>query len=484
MSLILDAAWKLRRERDYVLLYKLSYVGFVDDYKLITPQAAILFSLFDGERTTEQVAEALSYVTGLHPDISVQTVNQFLDEYGNCLVDISQVPKEQIRIYNPLKFVMNTNDVDLTPKRLIAPLFLVYMVTNACCANCIYCYAGKQEEDGSYDGGLMPLPRVKEFLQETAELEIPTIIISGGDPFMHPNILEILEQTISLGILPNVSTKCILPKGVVDRLSEIGLKRLQISVDSPYSETVAFMTGVRNENYLQGIISTIKRVVRAGITVETNMVITSYNLRHIPELVDILQSLGVRSIGLSNYVISFYRHSDDILLSEEDLDWLEETVNTLREKYKGVDIKYGGRQLAESLLEKVVKIGTKEREKYFARRTRCTAGMRQLAIYPDGKVVPCEEAPPTKEFVFGNLKRQSIKEIWNSERLIEVIRPPREKFIGQPCYDCLDFYECHAYLGRCYMHALKAYGTPYAPPPECPKAPSQSGLFLTSKSCE
>ena len=73
MSLILDSAWRLRREQDYVLLYKLSDLGFVDDYKLITPQAAILFSLFDGERTTEQVVEALSYVTGLHPEISVQT---------------------------------------------------------------------------------------------------------------------------------------------------------------------------------------------------------------------------------------------------------------------------------------------------------------------------------------------------------------------------------------------------------------------------
>ena len=471
MALILNPMWRMRREQGYVLLYRLTDIGTVAEQSFIHPLKAITIALFDGKRTVEDVAHALNYVTGR--PVEPHNVKQFLDENSRYFIEASEVSERLRRRYDPLEFVMDADSIDFTFKRPLAPLSLVYMVTNACRTNCIYCYAERQRHGKG--GPLLPLPRVKELIEETAELRIPVIHFSGGDPFMHPDILDILEHTVARDILPVISTKCVLSEATVDRLAEIGIPRVQISIDSPDPDTIFLLTGARN--YLEEMIPVIKRLKAKGIKVATKTVLTSYNVRQVPALVDLLASLGVDDIGLGEYVRSLYRHLDDnLFMSHEDLKWLDETVQRLREKYSSTSI-------STSWVFAPEPKSRREKERAFLNRARCTAGMQQLAIYPDGKVVPCEEVPSTPEFVVGDLSKQSILEVWNSERLMQLIRPPKEKFLGQPCYDCLDFYECHAFLGRCFVHALKAYGTPYAPPPECPKS-SPSGLRLqTSPIC-
>lgn len=466
MQLILDSRWRLRRERGSVLLYKLSDAGIVEDYKLITPQTAILLSLFDGKRNEKDVIDALAYITGCSLKDASELVSSFIKDANNYLIDATEV-KNRAKL-NPMDFVMNVDDIDLVHRRLSAPLNLVYMVTNACLANCIYCYAGKQGNKND----LLPLHRIKEVLEESAEIGVPSITVSGGDPFMHPHILDILGYIVNLKLNYSVSTKCFLSKAIINRLVEIGVDRIQVSIDSPSSKTMKLLTGI--ENYVERMSSVIKYLVSRGIKVSTNSVITSYNIREVPELIEFLVSLGVRSIGLSTYTRSYYRHVDLLFPSDDDIKWLWNIIPQLQSKYDDVEIKYNAKKEPEP--------HGKEKIKAFATRTRCTAGMRQLAIYPDGKVVTCEEVPAIPDFIVGDLTNQRISEIWNSERLFEVIRPPREKFHGQPCYDCIDFYECHAYLGRCYMQALKAYGNFYAPTPECPKAPP--GLRLESRPCK
>ncbi len=465
MQLILGPEWRLRKERGSILLYKISDAGTIEDYRLITPQTAILISLFDGERSENNVIEALAYVTGHSLKYASEMVRSFITDAGDCLVDVKSVKNK--RKLNPMDFIMNSEDVDLIHRRLSAPLTLVYMVTNECQANCIYCYAGKQ--GGNND--LLSLHRVREILEECVELGIHAITISGGDPFMHPNILDILRYIVDLELIYSISTKCFLSETVINRLVEIGIDRIQISIDSPNSRTMKILTGI--ENYVEKMSLVIKCFISKGITVSTNSVITAYNIREIPELISLLASLGIRNIGLSAYTRSYYRHTDTLFPSDDDIKWLQDLIPYLQDKYDYINIKYNGKKDPEPY--------GKEKIKAFAMRTRCTAGMRQLAIYPDGKVVTCEEVPAIPEFIVGDLSRQSIREIWNSEKLFEVIRPPREKFQGQPCYNCLDFYECHAYLGRCYMQALKSYGNFYAPTPECPKA--QPGLRIESRPC-
>jgi hypothetical protein len=44
---------------------------------------------------------------------------------------------------------------------------------------------------------------------------------------------------------------------------------------------------------------------------------------------------------------------------------------------------------------------------------------------------------------------------------------PREKFQGQPCYDCEEREECHNVMGYCIRDLAAHYGNIYQPPPNC-----------------
>jgi len=415
-------------------------------------------ALWDGKKSSEDIAEILSYINGTSLESTVKFVENFISKNSEYLVEASRLPPGNVRKYDPLKFVMNIEDLDLSKKRLIAPLSLVMLVTNKCRTNCIYCYAERNKREQA-----LSLSRIKEIISEAAEIGVSLITFSGGDPFTRKDFIDILEHTLNMDIVPATSTKCALSEARIERLAKIGLKRLQISLDSPEPATADFLT--RTHNYLGSMIPVIQNLVKAGIKVETNSVITPYNIYQVPELIEKLVELGVSGIRISPYARTYYRHSDQLFLSSEDVKWLDEALKEFIEKYGRSTVRYSG-SANEAQLNTF-----KEKAKAYADRAMCTAGTQSLVIHHDGKVTGCEELPSTSEYVVGDLSRQSILDIWNSKRLMEFIIPNREKFIGQPCYDCLDFYECHAYKGRCVRDALKAYGTPYAPCPRCPYAP-------------
>ena len=64
-----------------------------------------------------------------------------------------------------------------------------------------------------------------------------------------------------------------------------------------------------------------------------------------------------------------------------------------------------------------------------------------------GEVFICENLPYKKEFVLGDLRKQSVMEYWNSDRVKQwLFPPPREYFSKEaPCRICKqELYDvCH-----------------------------------------
>jgi radical SAM protein with 4Fe4S-binding SPASM domain len=114
----------------------------------------------------------------------------------------------------------------------------------------------------------------------------------------------------------------------------------------------------------------------------------------------------------------------------------------------------------------------KERAERWESRASCSAGRTTLGIAPDGSAVLCEQIPLDAKYFVGDLKRQSIMEVWNSPELLGFIYSAREKFDGTPCHVCTDFNNCIHETGHCFRDALFAYGRIHHPPPNCPHMPA------------
>lgn len=455
---MLNPEWVLKPDKGRVVLVRVTLIG-IEGCIYIHPGVAFILSLFNGRRTIAQVKEIVKHVGGLSQrqlQSCFKLVNALRKQIPNLLVPA----KDGVAaILDPRQFLIPADKIDVVPsRRLATPLMLVLMPTYRCPVRCIYCYAERRRIRRE-----LSLRRVKEILDEAAELGVLHITLSGGDPFMRPDILDILAHMYSLGFKFMPATKCELSYRIVRRLADIGIEWVQVSVDCHEPLIADLLTGTKG--YLERARRTISRLTKCGINVRINAVLTSLNAKFTVKFAEWLIRLGVRQINFARYSRSAYRHNSDVLfISDAEGKGVQEHVKALRERYPDIEITTdaGGSDPFTMIDE--------QREAAWQQRSLCTAGTQGLVIAPDGKVTVCEQLPTVGETCIGDVSKDSIASVWNSEKLFEIIYPSRERFRGTVCYDCPDFEACHKYQGRCLRDAFRAYGTIWAPAPLCPKA--------------
>jgi MoaA/NifB/PqqE/SkfB family radical SAM enzyme len=99
-------------------------------------------------------------------------------------------------------------------------------VTDRCNLDCHYC----TEYDNS-----VPHPQLedlKRWIKKIADLEVSVLNLQGGEPLLHPDIVEIVRYSKSLGLGVTMSSNgFLLTKDLVAELDRAGLDILQLSVD-------------------------------------------------------------------------------------------------------------------------------------------------------------------------------------------------------------------------------------------------------------
>ena len=78
-------------------------------------------------------------------------------------------------------------------------------VTSQCNLRCVHCY-----NDSGVDKGKISVEAYKELINQFDIDSKPFITISGGEPLMHPDILDFLSYTHDKGITPLMITNATL----------------------------------------------------------------------------------------------------------------------------------------------------------------------------------------------------------------------------------------------------------------------------------
>ncbi|ETK03046.1 hypothetical protein N425_00555, partial [Tannerella sp. oral taxon BU063 isolate Cell 2] len=83
-----------------------------------------------------------------------------------------------------------------------------------------------------------------------------------------------------------------------------------------------------------------------------------------------------------------------------------------------------------------------------------------MFILPDGKVSICEQLYWLNDFIIGDVKYQSIQEIWSSEKatnLYDNVISLYKK--SEICSRCSSLQWCAKNKRKCWVKILKAYNT-------------------------
>ncbi len=103
-----------------------------------------------------------------------------------------------------------------------------------CNLSCAYC--------NEYDDYSKPVPLevMTRRLDKLSELGTTAIIISGGEPLLHPDIEAIVERIRHHGMLAAMISNCyLLTKEKIRRLNAAGLEYLQVSIDNVNPDEVS-----------------------------------------------------------------------------------------------------------------------------------------------------------------------------------------------------------------------------------------------------
>ncbi|MCD4742476.1 MAG: radical SAM protein, partial [Desulfobacteraceae bacterium] len=165
---------------------------------------------------------------------------------------------------------------------------VVWNMTRRCNLKCVHCYA--QSEDKDYNNELSHEESLK-MIDDLAEFGVPVLLFSGGEPLIHPRLVEYAEYAVKKGMRAVISTNgTLITKEKAEILKKIGLSYVGISIDG-LEDTHNKFRGVNNA--YKKAMEAVKHCQAAGIKVGLRFTINKRNVDDIPGMFDILDKMNI-----------------------------------------------------------------------------------------------------------------------------------------------------------------------------------------------
>lgn len=424
--------------------YTLDKVFFLDDYELH------IFKLILKGYSVKEIITIVNKSNFLGYNITETWIEDFVDKY-NHFCFLSKTKEER-------NIDFDINVTDLLPdyfncrNRFDFPIMLSIRLTNKCDSFCKYCFNNSNTGEITH----LEFNRLINILDESYTEGLRSINLTGGDPLLYINFIELLEYLNKRRFSFQFSTKHILTEPEIRKLNRAGLKKIQISLDSVDDEVNYYLTG--KKNYFRNMEESIKLLINYGIEVEVNSVVTSSSVKGIPKLFKALRDLEVTRHFLTPFLISSGRGNKELCAQEEKYIRLEEFLNKERLKYQPMEIQLS---IPEQSIDYSFSPGN---------NLVCTGGRLSLVINNNGDVTFCERLLDNKQFVVGNIYKQALTDIWNSDNLKKFVNPSPIFFEDQPCEHCSKFNKCICENGLCYARVYQMNSIAFSIDPFCEKS--------------
>ena len=176
---------------------------------------------------------------------------------------------------------------------------VVWNATKTCNLECIHCYA--DAETRRFRGELTTA-EAETMIRDLAGIRVPALLISGGEPLVRPDVLDLAELAMSLGVRVTFSTNgTLIDAKKAQRIAKIGVAYVGISIDGAEERhdlfrgrTGAFKDAVRG----------IRNCREAGIRVGVRFTVTKQNMSEIDSVFELVEREGIGRLCLYHLVYS------------------------------------------------------------------------------------------------------------------------------------------------------------------------------------
>ena len=314
---------------------------------------------------------------------------------------------------------------------------LCFEVIQTCPNNCKFCSSNSSQDKQTIITLEMFKQTVMHFLKYGG---IEELSISGGEPFLHPDLFEMVKFCKTKGIrtviftsgikrasemttemIEYIKDKCKqdlqeieknepenerlkrnvkayydkwmtpktfegITKSEFEKLKQLGLDKIVFDWQAYEEKTDCELMG--RKDFYTYLMNSLIRAKGAGLNVDVHFIPMKPNYKQLPDIMECLEIAGIKNISILNFVPQGRgrENKNELMLDDEELKEFSIILNTAKKQFTGnvrIGIPLNGR-IAHL----------------------CTAGTEKLDIKYDGTILPC---PAFKEISAETMEKYGIK---------------------------------------------------------------------------
>ena len=270
------------------------------------------------------------------------------------------------------------------------PLTLLLLVNEGCNLRCSFCDLWEHHEH-------LSLEKMLPILDDAVDIGTKTIVLTGGEPLLHPEIFAVIRACKERGLAVNMTTNGTLVEKYWDDLTDTGIDSLSFSLDGlkQTHERIRGQVGCFDRT-----LSGLTRITEeTSIHTSVYFVVTSENLAELWDVYILAKSLGSK--------FDFWPVNDapELYLRKEQHQQWNEIIARIIADDPSFESK---RSFYEDSLD--------YHSENWHGKVRCLGFVDQYGITYKGEFLPCC-VWQGEGLVQGNVFEQTLKELWCSPEI-------------------------------------------------------------------
>ena len=315
---------------------------------------------------------------------------------------------------------------------LSAPVNVTWEVSYACNLSCIHCLS----DSGRKRDGELNTDQALQVIDQLAAAKVFQFNIGGGEPFMRPDFLDLMDHAHEKGMVTCISTNGTLIDETIARRLDHPLVYIQVSLDGA---SEASNDAIRGQGSYKKVLSALDHLRKRNIEVSINCVLTRRSYPELDNLVTLAASYGAK------LRVSRFRPS-----GRGKQSWSQ--LNVQREQMADFS-QWLSRHMAVSTGDSFFSVTTEERRSLGL--NMCGACKLTCCLSPQGEIYPCAFLQEP-EFCAGKLPEEDFGTIWKTSPVFASFR----QLEIRSCESCHRFDLCHGGCPAIAYHTQRKLGLP------------------------
>ncbi|MFN3649963.1 MAG: radical SAM protein [Armatimonadota bacterium] len=334
-------------------------------------------------------------------------------------------------------------DLEVPEDHLAGPLSLHLEVVAACNLTCTHCFAGalpRREEP-------LSLAELDRLFGEMAALGTFRLGLTGGEPLLRKDLLQIIDLALGHGLCPCLTTNgLLLTEELARELGKRELLWLNVSLEGATAETNDRVRGIGTFDRVLERLELLRKHARFTLA----FTLMQSNVAEVEACAELAARVGAHT--------AVFRPLYPVGTAQEHLDLMP----TFQQYHDALDrlVALEGREAAGGFDLRPIDPFTPQLRQETQSRVHqnfgCGAGNLVCSVSVSGDVNPCSFLGPA--FVAANVREQSLAEIWHRS---QVFQQMRSLVIDEPAGRD----ETARFAGGCRARALVLNGSVDAPDP-------------------